>query len=263
MKAPAATAAWSAVRAIALNTFREAIRDRILYLLLVFALLLIGASRLLSMLTVGSEDKIIKDLGLSAISVFGVLTAVFVGVSIVFKEIEKRTVFTLLACPVRRWHFIAGKYAGLLSVLGLIVGVMSGALCLLLAVRGEPFLPLLPAILLIFFELAMVTAFAILFSTLTNPMLAALWTFVAYVVGHLTWSLELLQARMPEGPGRFLCDLLYTVLPNLEWLNVRGEAVRGALPATEHLIGASAYGVCYALAVLVVACMVFERKEFI
>ncbi len=263
MSTPVRAAALPAIGAIALNTFREAIRDRILYLLLVFALLLIGASRLLSMLTVGSEEKIIKDLGLSAISVFGVLTAVFVGVSIVFKEIEKRTVFTLLSCPVRRWHFIAGKYAGLLSVLGLIVAVMSLALIGLLAVRGESFAPLVPAIVLIFFELAMVTAFAILFSTLTNPMLAALWTFVAYVVGHLSWSLELLQARMPEGPGRWLCDVLYAVLPNLEWLNVRADVVHGAMPGAAHLVGAAAYGGCYALAVLVVACMVFERKEFV
>jgi ABC-type transport system involved in multi-copper enzyme maturation permease subunit len=201
----------TAIVGIALNTFREAIRDRILYLLLVFALLIIGVSRLLSLLTVGNEDKIIKDVGLAAISLFGVMTAAFVGVTLVFKEIERRTVYTLLAQPIRRWQFLAGKFFGLLAVLTMNVGLMSLGLMALLAVRGESPWALLPAILLILVELVVITAFALLFSSLTNPVLAAVWTVVIYVVGHLTWSLKLLRERIPEGPGRFLCDALYVL----------------------------------------------------
>ena len=186
--------AKAAVGAIALNTFREAIRDRILYLLLIFALALIGVSRLLSLLTVGNEEKIIKDVGLSAISLFGVLTAVFVGVSLVFKEIERRTVYTLLANPVRRWHFVSGKFLGLLLVLAMNVSLMTVALGGLLLLRGESPWALLPAIALILVELVVVTAFALLFSSVTNPILAALMTFAIYVMGHLTWSLQLLKA---------------------------------------------------------------------
>jgi len=132
----------AAIRAIALNTFREAIRDRVLYLLLVFALLLIGLSRLLSLLTVGNEEKIVKDTGLAAISIFGVLTAVFVGVNLVFKEIERRTVYTLLANPVRRWQFLAGKFVGLGLVLAMNVALMSGLLFAVLLWRGAPPWPL-------------------------------------------------------------------------------------------------------------------------
>ena len=192
--------AGAAIRAIALNTFREAIRDRVLYLLLVFALILIAVSRLLSMLTVGNEEKIIKDMGLGAISLFGVLTAVFVGVNLVFKEIERRTVYTLLANPVRRWQFVTGKFAGLVAVLALQVVAMSLLLFGVLAVRGESPWPLLPAVVLIGVELCLITAFALLFSSLTNPILAAVWTFASWVAGHLTWSLELLKERCPRGP---------------------------------------------------------------
>ena len=158
---------WAAIVAIGLNTFREAIRDRVLYLLLVFALVVIGASRLLALLTVGSEDKIIKDLGLSAISIFGILTAVFLGVSLVFKEIDKRTIFTLLANPVPRWQFVLGKYLGLMAVLTVNVTLMSLVLGLILG--GGTVLALCPAVTLTVVELALVTAFALLFSSFTNP----------------------------------------------------------------------------------------------
>ncbi len=125
------------VAAIALNTFREAVRDRVLYLLLVFALLADRGRRgCSSLLTVGSEEKIVKDLGLSAISLFGVLTAVFVGVSLVFKEIERRTVYTLLAQPVRRWQFVLAKFVGLLAVLALNVVLMYATLVVTLWLQG-------------------------------------------------------------------------------------------------------------------------------
>jgi ABC-type transport system involved in multi-copper enzyme maturation permease subunit len=246
-----------------LNTYREAIRDRVLYLLLAFALIAIGASRLLSMITVGNESKLIKDLGLAAISIFGVLTAVFVGVSLVFKEIEKRTVYTLLAQPVRRWQFVVGKFLGLLGVLGMNLILMTGALAAILLVRGESPWFMLPAVLLIFVELAVVTAFALLFSSLTNPMLAAVWTFASYVTGHLSWSLLLLADRLPEGSlGRPFCKFVYWLLPNFERLNIKAEVVNGlALPANWVPLS-MVYGLSYCAIVLVLACLVFERKDF-
>ncbi len=254
--------ASGAITAIALNTFREAIRDRVLYLLLVFALIIIGVSRLLSLLTVGDEEKIIKDVGLSAISLFGVMTAVFVGVSLVFKEIEKRTIYTLLANPVQRWQFVAGKYAGLLLVLVMNVLVMTGMLLLILVVRGESMTGIPVAALMIFVELALVTAFALLFSSFANPILAAVGTAAVYVTGHLTWSFELLKARLPEGVGRTLCDVLYWALPNLGYLNVKSQAVHGGALPDGYLLSALLYGSGYALAVLTVACIVFERRDF-
>jgi ABC-type transport system involved in multi-copper enzyme maturation permease subunit len=253
--------ARAAIVAIALNTFREAIRDRILYLLLVFALIVIGVSRLLSLLTVGNEEKIIKDVGLSAISLFGVLTAVFVGVSLVFKEIERRTVYTLLANPVRRWQFVAGKFLGLLAVLALNVALMSTALFGILLLRGEPPWALVPAVALILVELTVITAFALLFSSITNPILAALMTFAAYVAGHLSWSLLLLRAKL-TGLAGTLCDLAYWVLPNLERLNIKSEIVHDVPLSPGFVTLGLIYGLSYALVVLALACLAFERKEF-
>lgn len=252
----------AALIAIALNTFREGIRDRVLYLLVVFALIIIAISRLLSMLTVGDETKIIKDVGLSAISLFGVLTAVFVGVNLVYKEIERRTVYTLLANPVRRWQFVVGKFVGLFAVLTMNLMLMSLLLFGVLALRGESAAALVPAIGLILLELALTTAFALFFSSVTNPILAAVWTFAAYVLGHLSWSLKLLAERVPEGIGRTACDLLYWILPNLERLNIKAEVVHGlALPG--GFIGAAvAYGLGYTTIVLVLACLAFERRDF-
>jgi len=255
--------ATAAIRAIALNTFREAIRDRVLYLLLVFALIVIGVSRLLSLLTVGNEAKIIKDVGLAAISLFGVLIAVFVGVSLVYKEIEKRTVWTLLANPVRRWQFLAGKYVGLLAVLALNVGLMSAGLLGLLLLRGEPPWSLIPAIVLILVEMAIVTAFALLFSSLTNPVLASVWTFAVYVMGHLAWSLKLLKERVPDGVSRLVCDAVYWLLPNLDRLNVKAEAVHGLDLPPGYLFFALLYGLAYAAIVFALACLAFERKDFL
>lgn len=255
--APRAT---RAIEAIALNTFREAIRDRILYLLLVFAVVVIAVARALSRLTVGSEDKIVTDLGLSAISLFGVLTAIFLGVSLVFKEVEKRTVYTLLANPVRRWHFVAGKYLGLMSVLVLNVALMT--VVLLLVLRGRGGLVLLPAVGLVVVELGLVTAFALLFSSLTNPILAAVGTLSVYAIGHLSWSFELLKDRLPPGASRRLCDVLYWTLPNLALLDLKAEAVHAIAVPPARIAWAAAYGVAYAFVVLALACAIFERRDF-
>lgn len=262
MSAGRAPGARTAIVAIAVNTFREAIRDRILYLLLAFAVVMIGVSRLVSYLTVGDENKIIKDMGLSAISIFGVLTAVFVGVSLVFKEIDRRTIYTLLANPVRRWQFLVGKYVGLLAVLAMLTVLMSLALAILLLFRGQPFLPLVPAIVLIFVELGLIAAFACLFSSFSNPVLSALGTAAVYVIGHLSWSFELLKARLPEGPGRLLSDVLYAALPDLDRLNLKAQAVHGIAVSPDYFGLALLYGAGYSLAVLVLACVIFERRDF-
>ena len=253
----------NAIVAIALNTFREAIRDRILYLILAFALVLIAVSHFVSLLTVGSELKIVKDLGLSAISFFGLLTAVFVGVSLVFKEIERRTVYTLLAQPVRRWQFICGKYAGLSLVLGSSVVLTGAALLVAVALKGESPLGLLPAIVLGFVELELIAAFAVLFSSFTNPILAAVGTVATYVVGHLSWSFELLEKRIPGNGVKALCRGLHAVIPNLDRLNVKASAVHGIALPSGYFVAAVAYGLFYAMAIVILACLIFERREFV
>ncbi len=253
----------SRVIAIALNTFREAIRDRILYLLLVFAILLIAASRILSLLTVGAEEKIVKDIGLAAISLFGVATAIFVGVGLVFKEIEKRTCYTLISKPIHRSQFILGKYIGLVMVLAVNVTIMTACFYLLLLAKGWMDAALTPAVILTFIELLLVTAIAILFSSFSTPILSSLFTVTSYVIGHVSWGLILLADRMPGTIGPACCRALYWVLPNLERLNIRGSVVHGiATPAGEVML-AAAYGVSYTVIVLGLAVWVFRRRDFL
>ncbi len=252
-----------AIVAIALNTFREAIRDRILYLILAFALVLIAVAHFVSLLTVGSEVKIVKDLGLSAMSFFGLLTAVFVGVSLVFKEIERRTIYTVLAQPVRRWQFVCGKFLGLSLVLGVSVVLMGAALLIAVALKGESPFGLLPAIVLVFVELELIAAFAVLLSCFTNPILAAVGTVATYVVGHLSWSFELLEKRIAGDFGKSMCRALHVVLPNLDRLNVKASVVHGLALSPEYFAAAVVYGLAYAVLIVFLACLIFERREFV
>ena len=251
-----------AVLAIALNTFREAVRDRVLYLLLVFALLMIASSRVVGVLTVGDQDKIIKDVGLSAIGLFGVLTAIFVGVGLVFKEIERRTIYTIVTKPIHRYQFIVGKYLGLVLTLLVNMGVMTAGFFALLIVRGAASPRLLTAIGLEFVELMVMTAVALFFSSFSTPILSGIFTLSTYVLGHLSWSFLLLRDRIGQGLGATLCEVLYRLIPNLERFNVKPEVVHGlALPA-DRVLWAVVYGVGWTGLILVATALVFSRRDF-
>jgi ABC-type transport system involved in multi-copper enzyme maturation permease subunit len=249
--------------AIAINTFREAIRDRILYLILAFALVMIAASRAISLLTVGSEEKIIKDVGLASISIFGVATAIFIGVGLVFKEIEKRTIYTLTAKPIRRAEFILGKYMGLSLVLLVNLSIMTLAFYALLWFKGFLDFTLGKAILLILVELLLITAIAILFSSFSSPLLSSLFTVTAYMVGHLSWGLPLLGEKIESVAGRWVLEALYRILPNLEYLNIKGEVVHQVPVGGEEVALAAGYGLAYTAVVLMLAIAVFRKRDFL
>src|SRR5262245_9613437 len=192
------------VALIALNVFRESVRDKVLYNLVFFAVLMIGASYLIGQVTAGQDVKIIKDLGLTATSVFGLFIAVFIGIGLVSKEVERRSVYSLLAKPIRRSQMIAGKYAGLVLTLVVNMSVMALALYVVLAYMAwgtpdniekawdAPALDpaMLKAVLLILVELMIVTAIALLFSTFSTPMLSAAFTFGLFIVGHFSNDLR-------------------------------------------------------------------------
>ena len=249
---------------IALNTFREAIRDRILYLLLFFALLMIFSSRIVSLITVGEETKIIIDIGLSAISIFGVLMAVLIGIGLVSREIEKRTVYNILSKPIRRYQFLLGKYGGLLLTILIMDLIMSFGLLLTLYFKSGRFeLSLLLAVALFFCELFVVTAFAILFSTFTTPILSSIFTLAIYVVGHLSWNLLALKERVTSALGKGLCLALYYLLPNLENFNLKNEVVHNLAVGWKTILLAFGYGISYSMVILLLAALIFQRKDFV
>lgn len=248
---------------IALNTFREALRDKVLLTLLVFAVLVMGSAKIIQPLALGEESKVVQDLGLGAITLFCVLIAVLVGGRIVYKEVELRTIYIMLAKPVRRWEFVLGKYSGLMLVLLVSLGFMTVCFYLILLLSGiaAP-LYLLWSVALTLFELAIVTAVAILFSTVVTPIAGSVFTFAVYFVGHLTRDLKLLAAMSPSPIVKAVTLFLYYVLPNLSNFNIRGEVVHNALLNPQALGLAIAYSLVYSATLLLISTALFSRKDF-
>ena len=254
------------VRVIAANAFREAVRDRVLYNLVVFVLLLTGAAVFLGELSAAQEAKIIVDMGLSAMLLFGVFIAIFVGVGLVYKELERRTVYAIFAKPVGRGEFLTGKYLGLCLTLAVNVAVMGAGVSLALAyVKGGPD-PLIyriwPAVALIFCELMIVVAVALLFSSFSTPALSALLTFAVFVIGHFSADMKSFAASAGAAPARLLFGALYYLLPNFSHFAYITEASRGATPAPAAFAAALLYALLYVAALLAAATLVFNRRNF-
>ena len=264
-----------AVRHIALNVFRESVRDRVPYNLVLFAVLLIGSSYLLAQLTAGQDVKIIKDLGLAATSVFGLFIAVFIGIGLVSKEVERRSIYSLLSKPISRPQFIAGKYGGLVITLAVNVVVMTAAMYAVLAymtwMESAEFKAswdapgtdprLLLAIALIFVELMLVTAIALFFSTFSSPILSAALTFGLYVAGNFNADLKHFEQVVDSRGAAMLARGLYHVLPDLSAFDIKTQVVHG-LPVSGAYIGTTiAYGLAYIAALLLASMFIFSRRD--
>jgi ABC-type transport system involved in multi-copper enzyme maturation permease subunit len=247
---------------IARNTFKEVLRDKVFYNLFVFALLMIGSALLLGTLTIGEQSKIIKDIGLASIDLFGVLIAIFVGVGLISKEIEKRTIYTIIAKPVHRYQFLLGRFAGLVFTMWVNTAVMLVAFCVILVVGGtSPDSGLMKAVGLMTVAQLIVLSVAMLFSTFTTPTLSGIFTLALYVIGELTPDLKTLSEKL-SGVSRGLLSGSYYLLPNLALFNVKGEAVHGVPITAGYMLTAIGYGVSYAAAVLLLSCFVFQRRDF-
>lgn len=261
---------------IALHVFKESVRDKVLYNLVLFAVLLIATSYLLGQLTAGQEVKIIKDLGLAATSVFGLFIAVFIGIGLVSKEVERRSIYSLLAKPIRRPQFIAGKYAGLVLTLFVNLSVMAIALYSVLGfmswIETEEFRKgweapatdpaLLKALFLIFVELMLVTAVALFFSTFSSPILSAALTFGLYIVGHFNADLKNFENVVDSKAAASLARALYYVLPNLAPFDVKAEVVHAQPVTFGYMALTCGYGFVYIAALLLAATFIFSRRDF-
>ncbi len=249
--------------AIALNTFREAVRDRILYTILVFAFLLIGASVILATLSIGQEGRIVKDLGLASSSLFGTFIAIFLGIGLVSKEIERRTLYAIVAKPIYRFQFLLGKYIGLVLTLLVTVGVMALLVfALAWAVDGQWTPGLLLAAALDFLGLMIVTAVAILFSTFSTPTLSAMFTLAVFIIGRLSGDLRLFAEQF-AGPGlRQALDGMYLILPDLSRFQIGLQVVHSLPISPKEFLMAVVYGLAYILVLLLFAIGIFERRDF-
>ena len=256
--------------------FRESVRDRVPYSMVLFAALLMAASYLISQLTAGQDLKIIKDLGLAAIAIFGLLIAVFIGIGLVSKEVERKSVYGLLTKPVTRTEFILGKYAGLVLTLAVNISAMAVALYAVLyymnvmaseSARAGWIVPatdprLLVAIVLIFAELAVITAVALLFSTFSSPLLAALLTLGLWVAGHFNADLRNFENVVDAPVAIWIAKAMYYVLPNLQPFDVKAEVVHGLPVGLRHVGLTLAYAAVYGGVLLTAALAIFRRRDF-
>jgi ABC-type transport system involved in multi-copper enzyme maturation permease subunit len=249
---------------IAYNTFREAVRDRVLYNLIAFALLMVAAAVLFGQISIGIERIVLINLGLTAISLFGLVIAIFIGIGLVSKEIEKRTLYTVLSRPVRRWEFIAGKFLGLggtLVVNTFLMAVGFFAALLYVAHRFERSdVWLLVALYFIVLQFLMMTALALLFSSFSSPVLAAVFTFALFVIGTFADELRTL-AQMAEGPMRAVGIGLAYVLPNFATLNVIASVAHGNRVPGRLIALNTVYALLYAASAIAGAVLIFERRN--
>lgn len=248
---------------IAQNTYREATRDRVVAGTVVAGLALLGLTLLASPLALGEGCRLLVDLGLTGISVLGLLVVLLTGTSLVAKEVERRTIYNLLSRPMRRPAYLVGKWAGLSAALWTVAGLLGLALWGLVALRGHagdgP--AVLQGVYLAGLELTVVTALAVMFSAISTPALSALYTLGFFVAGQWSYDLRGLAGRMPDGLGAVM-SVTANVVPNLPLFNMRTLAAAGHPTTWLHLVLATAYAVVYAACALSLAAAAFESKDF-
>ncbi len=252
---------------IAKNVFAEAIRDRVLYLIGLFGLLLVGSLQILPEVAAATEDKMFLDVGLVAMTVLSLIVAVFVGTGLISKEIEKRTVYILVAKPISYSELLLGKHLGLSAVLAVLVAAMM-VLYLGICVLSQTAYPSLAALTIaavfLVIQLSLITAVAIMFGVLTSSLLATLLTFGVYLMGNLSQDMVRLNQFVNNPSFSRMTDGIYLIFPDLSRLDLKNLAVYGmaALPDRLTLLLNAGYGLVYTLGLLAIAIVLFSRREF-
>lgn len=253
------------IAAIAVHTFKESVREKVLYNLVLFAFLMIGAGLLLGSISVGINEIALVNVGLSAISVFGLLIAVFIGISLVWKEMDRRTLYNVLSKPVARAEFILGKFLGLLLTLVVNTAVMTAGFYLVLwyekgRLTAADWAPL-EAVYFILLHLTLVVGIALLFSAISSPALSAVFTLSLYVIGNLLGDLRALGGQAASAAARGLLRALSLVLPDFGALSDIAPAAHGELVPGSQVLTHSVYAVVYTILLLSATILIFERKD--
>lgn len=256
----------SRISVIATNVFREVVRDRILYMIGFYALVLTAAIRILPEFGAATQDKMFLDFGLAAMSIIGLIVTIFVGTGLINKEIEKRTILVLIAKPISRSEFIIGKYLGLLAVLGSLVATMTAIYLGFLQFGNiaHQTASILIAAVFLFLQLSLITAVALTLSVFTSSLLATALSFAVYLIGNVTQDL-LKFGRLGHNPRiEHITQALYLILPDLARLDLKNDAVYGlgALPNLTALSLNAGYALLYSVVLLAFAVVIFSRREF-
>ncbi len=248
--------------ALAQNTFREAVRDKVLYSILFFAVGVIALSLVMQEITVGDREKVVRSVAQGAVAAFGSIISMFLGISLVWKEVERKTVYTILSKPISRWMFVLGKYLGMMMTLTVVVAVMTLVYTLLMTIQQQlPPLVVYVSVGLLMVELMLLTSWATLFSTYSAPTTAAAFTLAVFVIGNLADDIWLYGSQLENPGAQATARALYWALPNFEMFSLRTQAVHELSIPWEQVLGATAYGLSYTAAVLALAMWVFERRD--
>lgn len=250
------------ISALAVNTFREAVRDRVLYSILFFAVGVLAVSLLVEDITIGDQAKVVRSIAQGAIDVFGAIIAMFLGVSVIHKELERKTIYTVLSKPLPRWVFVVGKYAGLYLTVVVEIAVLVVVYSAFMSLRGDPpDATLFASMGMVLVELALLTAWATLFSAYSAPTTAAAFTLAIFAIGHLADDIWLYGRQADSPTVQAVARALYWSLPNFEALSIREAAVHKSPVPWPQVGPAVVYGLSYTAAVLAAAVAVFQRKD--
>jgi ABC-type transport system involved in multi-copper enzyme maturation permease subunit len=253
----------SRLTAITLNTFREAVRDRVLYNLILFVLLLVASAPLFGQISIGMERLILVNVGLSSISLFGVIIAIFIGIGLVSKEIEKKTLYTILSRPVRRWEFIVGKYLGLIMTLVVNTALMTAGFYIALMITNglhKTDALLLVAIYFTVLQFLIVTALTVLFSTFSSPIFSAIFAFALFVIGTFAEDLKNF-ASISTGAAKLLATAAAYLMPNFASLNVIAQTAHDQGIGGRLILFNTLYAMLYSATAVLAAVLIFERRN--
>jgi len=252
------------LKGMVLNTFKESARNKMFYLLVFFGILFALSSKLISFLTLGDSLKVLKDTGLAAINFFCVLIAIFTGINLVYKEIEKKTIFNILSKPVSRDHFIFGKFLGLALTMLVALTAMAVIFFLLVFLVGGGFdFKIVLYFFMLYLELLIIVAISLLFSSFSTPILSFIFTVSLYLIGHVMWTFNEFKSLLHSKLSLTFARVLYYILPNLDKFNIKNDVVLGLPLHTGTILFSILYAVVYILALLTVTVMIFRKREFI
>ena len=263
------------ILSVAKNTFIEAIRDRVLYSLVLFAGLMIISSLLFASISAEQYNKIVKDLGLTAISLIGIMISIFLGMGLVYKEIDRKTVYNIFSKPVKRYEFIIGKYLGLSFTLFVITLAMAFILFLVVLYTelkhgsfieyyygGHYFPEFFKAIYFEYLEFLVVIGIALVFSCFTSPVLTVLLSFFLIAIGRFSSDVRLFAEEVDHPITRYFAEFVYRTIPNLEKFDVRSEAVYGGVVSPELILYTTSYALVYSVVLVVLSIIIFQKREF-
>jgi ABC-type transport system involved in multi-copper enzyme maturation permease subunit len=262
--------ALSRIWAIGLNTFREASRNRVLYGIVVVAFGMIMFGMVLGEMSLHEEARVARDVGLSGVSLFGSLTAIVLGVSLLYGEIQRRTIHSIVSKPLHRYEFVVGKYLGMAMMLTVLVLIFTLSMALLLVQQGVAFeSAVTKAVILSYVEVLLVAGVAVFFSSFSSPFLSGIFTLALFVTGRATGEMQRVIDEGKSGALEIPLRIAVKVVPDFNLFSVSGSRVEGELVSVHsdfvswhYVTTATGYGLLYLAALLLVSSFIFSRRDF-